>query len=90
LTVSTFVELYIAWGGPNVIAALAAGTIAWWLLNTSQRSIQHYLFSVGAGAIGVMIIAAIAALLGLQPVQPGGMIGVLAGVASAFLARAKA
>lgn len=88
----TFFQGYLAWAGPNVIAALVSGTLAWWLHNWRRtgrlvpESYATMLMATGGGVLAVVIISAIAAALGIAPVSDG-LLGVVAGVVSASVIR---
>lgn len=85
------VDLYLAWGGPNVIAALAAGSVVWFLTTIGkERQLQHYFFAIGVGVLAIIAISIIAAVLGIAPVLPDGALGVLAGIVGPILFRPKA
>jgi energy-converting hydrogenase Eha subunit A len=84
----SFLDLYLDWSGPNVIAALAAASIVWLLTTLKRpRHIQHYFLAVGTGVIAVIVVSAAAAMFGISPKLPSGMLGIIAGVVSALLLR---
>lgn len=84
----SFLDLYLDWSGANVIAALAAASVVWFLTTLKRpRHIQHYFIAVGSGVIAVIAVSAVATILGIAPTLPSGLLGVIAGVVSALLLR---
>jgi hypothetical protein len=90
--VSAFIGLYLAWAGPNIRAAIASASTAWWLLSLRRgggawRRLEALILIVGFAVLPVVLIATLAALAGIGPLTEPGLLGSLTGVIAATLAR---
>lgn len=85
---STFFDLYLAWAGSNILAALAGGTTAWWLLARRRPDgafapgwQARHMAVAGVGCVLVVLVSVVAASIGWPPPAGArGVLGIVAGV----------
>jgi len=89
----TLIATYVAWAGPNAIAALAASSLTWWLLgwrrtgSARPSNLSTLILAMGAAVVTILAISILAVLLGISPVLPSGSVGVIAGIVAALVIR---
>jgi hypothetical protein len=92
----SFMELYFAWAGSNVITALAGAAVTWGLFSLTAlggngvRTFAHLILVVGAAVLPIIAISVLAALVGIQPFTAPGLLGIIAGVVAGYRIRSKA